>query len=124
MAPWWPTDCPSLHRCSDTGLPVASFAMNLGEVYSPSACPVTHGSNPSPWARKTENFRLEEPAFRTRMASAMASPHRTPGAGPARVGDEAGHGARRQPGNERVRPAGEDDRHLRPEHDAGGIRPR
>ena len=38
-----------------------------------------------------------------------------------RIGHERGHGAGGQPGDRRVGPAGEDDRHAGAEHDAGGI---
>src|SRR6185295_1573952 len=102
-------------------LPAASFAVKRGEVPRPSTCPRTDASSSFPRQRKTENFRLDEPALMTRIASAIASPHRPPCAGPACIGDQRRHGAGGEPRDQRVGAAGEDDRDLGSEHDARGV---
>ncbi len=84
IAPPCPSRPSAGHAFSPTVSPAASRAVKRGSVNSPSTWPRKSGSGGSP-ARKTVNLRLEEPAFRTRMASSMASPR----------GRLAGHGRQR-----------------------------
>src|SRR5215468_319812 len=97
---------------SEIDFPEASSAVKRGEVFSPSACPFTQSSRSAPPERKTENFRLDEPAFRTRIASAIASLHGAACARAARIRHEGRHRAGGESGDQRVRADGEDDRHL------------
>src|SRR5215472_9700938 len=68
----------AFHSCSRTTSPAASRTKNRGWVISSSNCPrkIRSGGSPS---RKTENLRLEEPAFRVSSASGMNSTRRERG---------------------------------------------
>ena len=58
--------------------PVPSLATNRGAVDRPSACPRAIRSNASPRSTNTENLRLDEPAFKTTIASFISAPARPP----------------------------------------------
>src|SRR4029453_18063840 len=100
-----------------TIVPSASFAMNAGSVYSPSACPRSQGSSSGRRERKRGNLRLEEPALMTRIASAMVSAHHAPAAGSPRFRHQGRHGAGGESSDDGVGAAGGGDGALRPEGD-------
>ena len=61
-----------LPRFSPTVWPAASRATKAGAVKMPPTCPPTTSAGSAPCAVNTENFRLDEPAFRTRIASVIS----------------------------------------------------
>src|SRR5262249_21183757 len=106
-----------------------------GAVYSPSACPRAASSSAPSRATNSENLRLDEPAFRTAIASVTST---SPSAGylPARsssrdglaaaafapeLRDEHCDRAGSKPRRHRIGAARQNDRHARAEHDPGSI---
>src|SRR4051794_32353566 len=97
--------------------PPAFLTVIRGDVPIPSIWPRASTSQGGPCGRRnTQNFRLDEPAFRTRAYASTTPPSRP---GPPGVGDQNGDGATGDPGPDAVRPAGEDDGDPRPQHQAG-----
>src|SRR5688572_29613820 len=101
--------------------PRAFSALKRGAVYSPSICPPKARTCSEALCSNTENLMLEEPAFRTRMASVMTSRSRRALAPP--LGHERRHCARSETGHHRVGAARQDDRDTRAQHDACRIGP-
>src|ERR1039457_3719629 len=73
---------------------------------------------------KTENLMLEEPAFRTRIASAIASPDRFAAARPTGARNERCDCARGESRDQRIRAAGQNNWYTCAEDDACSVRTR
>src|SRR5512135_3678239 len=126
IAPSCPRRVPSGHVDSAIVAPDSSRARKRGEVNNPSACPRTDGRRSPSSSRKRENFRLDDPAFRTAMDRDMiVNPGRAlsdreltlaPG-----MSDQRQDGGRGQPRTDRVGSAGQHDRDPGPHDDAGPL---
>ena len=121
MAPSWPSCVPLSQVFAPSSAPCASLATKRGAVPMPSICPLSSSVSCSP--RDVEDAELE-----ARRAGIEDQDHVGHGVTPAALaglaaglGDEHRDRAGGEPGDERIGPAGQDDRHPRAEHDAGGI---
>ena len=103
IAPSWPSGVPLSQVFAPSSSPPALLATNRGAVPMPSIWPLSCSVSCSPATSKTLNLRLEEPALRTRITSAMASPQGLAGLA-ARLGDEHRDGAGGEPGRSANRP--------------------
>src|SRR4029079_3830530 len=100
----------------------APSGFSRGLVPTPSIWPFTRQSSspPEPLSAKTWNFRLDDPALTTRIAS-MASHGCNGRFAAAGMGIEHGDSAGSHARAYRIRARGQDDRHARPENNSGGI---
>src|SRR6476469_1179434 len=100
----------------------APTAFRRGRVPTPSIWPFTKQSSspPEPLTAKTWNFRLDDPALTTRIAS-MASHGCNGRFAAAGIGIEDGDSAGGHSRAYRIRARGQDDRHARPENNSGSI---
>src|SRR6188508_2773510 len=97
--------------------PAPSRAEKRGVVPMPSIWPRTAICQPAGSRRKTENFRLEEPALRTSRVESTP-PLRRPKLPAAIVREEHGDGTTRDARSHAVGPARQDDRHPCAEDEA------
>ncbi len=75
-----------------------------------------------PRATNSENLMLDEPALRTQnRIGHRHHPTALPLLARRALRHQRRHRARGEPRNQRIRAAGQDDRHARAEHDAGGV---